>query len=112
LQEGKTFNILEVDNGAALRMNNVNYDVFEFAPGLGWVDLELTKAVLNDPLFQKEAFTANGIFVEISFTIPEDAEPGFYSVELWKTQIRDGNNHEKGEVRDGIATTILVGEPE
>jgi hypothetical protein len=98
-------------NTNKLELDNVNVDVADFGV-FGWVDLELTKAVLNNPQFQKEAFTANGIFAKVSFTIPEDAVPGLYDIALWKTQIRDGNNHEKGEVRDALNTYILVGEPE
>ncbi len=72
--------------------------------------LELMKAVVDTRGTVAEPFTGNGIFARIAFTIPDDAVAGYYDVSLLRTLIRDGNNHEKGEVRDDLVTTILVGD--
>jgi hypothetical protein len=86
-------------------LNAVNVDDYGF-----FYYLELMKAVVDLPGGIAEAFTGNGIFARISFTVPDDAVAGYYDVSLLHTLIRDNNNHEKGEVRDDIVTYILVGD--
>ncbi|HRW93043.1 MAG TPA: hypothetical protein P5560_08875 [Thermotogota bacterium] len=85
-------------------LSATNLDDYGFAY---W--LEMMKAVVDTPGTEVQDFTGNGIFARISFTVPVDAQPGAYNVFLVNTLIRDGNNHEKGEVRDDLGTTILVG---